>query len=65
MTDTRPRVKYALPDGRPAVIILHHGDTPKARIDLELSASDPLWDVAEKRPGTARRFVWLTLAQGL
>lgn len=60
--DTRPRFKYTFPDGRVALIIRDHGDAPPARLDLELVQSDPLWATAERRPGTQRRFVWLTYA---
>lgn len=61
--DTRPRFKYIFPDGRVALIIRDHGDRPPARLDLELSPSDPLWSTAERRPGTQRRFVWLTYVE--
>lgn len=62
-TDTRPRIKYLYPDGRIAHVIHDHGQRPRFRVDLELRPDDPLWPTAEQRAGTARRFVWLTLAE--
>lgn len=63
--DTRPRVKYAFPDGRVALIIVDHGETPKPMISLALSSSDPLWSTAQRVSGSTTRIIWLTLAQGL
>lgn len=66
MTDTRPRVKYQLPDGRPIVVICDHGDLPDYIITFELCKNDPLWDAAQPAySGGNRRVVYATLAQGL
>jgi hypothetical protein len=64
--DTRPRVKYVLPDGRPIVVILDHGDVPAEVITFELASGDPLWSKAQPAYGGGnRRIVHATLAQGL
>ena len=65
MTDTRPRVKYMLPDLRPIVVIVDHDEVPRSIVDFEVRRGDPLWDSAEQRPGTDRRFVYATRAVGL
>jgi len=63
--DTRPRIKYAFPDGRVAMFIIDHDEVPKPMISLALSVGDPLWDKAQRVAGSTTRIVWLTLAQGL
>lgn len=64
--DTRPRVKYVLPDGRPISVICDHGQVPADVITFELSPTDPLWPQAQPdASGSTRRLVHATLAQGL
>lgn len=63
--DTRPRVKYAYPDGRVATIVVDHGEVPQPMISLAVSQSDPLWSTAQRVRGSDVRIVWLTLAIGL
>lgn len=66
MTDTRPRVKYQLPDGRPIVVICDHGDLPDDVITFEVRNDDPLWPNAQPSiVGGSRRVVHATRAQGL
>lgn len=62
--DTRPRHKYLMPDGRPIMVIVDHGDRPKPMVDLELRKEDPLWEQAQK-VSAGRRIVWCALAEGM
>lgn len=65
-TDSRPRVRYILPDGRPIVVICDHGQTPDEVITFELRQDDPLWDKAQPSyTGAQRRIVYATKAMGL
>lgn len=64
-TDTRPRVKYLLPDGRPLTVVCGHDELPKPMISFELRADDDLWNKAQRIAGSTRRIVWAQLAQGL
>lgn len=64
-TDSRPRVKYILPDGRPILVIHDHGQVPKATITFELRSDDVLWDSAQRIPGSQRRIVAAHLAVGM
>lgn len=65
MRDTRPRIKYILPDNRPITVICDHGQVPADIIPFELSPSDPLWDRAQQMRGSKRRLVHATRAVGL
>lgn len=64
-TDTRPRIKYALPDGRVILVIHDHDQVPKPMISFQLMDSDPLWDRAQRVSGSSSRFILATLAVGL
>lgn len=63
--DSRPRVKYILHDGRPIPVIHDHDEVPKPSIIFEVTDRDPLWNLANRIPGSARRTVHATLATGL
>lgn len=65
VTDTRPRHKYVLPDGRPILVIRDHDEVPPPVVTFEIRADDPLWDEAQPVEGSNRRFVLATLANGL
>lgn len=63
--DTRPRVKYTLPDGRVIRLIIDHDNIPKPMITFELRRDDPLWTMAQRFEGSERRYVLASLAEGL
>jgi hypothetical protein len=64
--DTRPRLKYVMPDGRPITVIGAKDKAPEEVITVELRQDDPLWHKAQPSPhGGTRRIVHATLAVGL
>lgn len=63
---TRPRHKYAMPDGRPLLVIGDHDQQPAEVITLEIRQDDPLWNQAQRASNDSnRRLVYATLAAGL
>lgn len=63
--DSRPRVKYLLPDGRVILVITDHGEEPKPMTTFEVTADDPLYPQAQNAFRSERRFVLASLAVGL
>lgn len=64
--DTRPRLKYVMPDGRPITVVGAKDKAPDELITVELRQDDPLWNLAQPSPhGSLRRVVHATLAVGL
>lgn len=64
-TDTRPRHKYQLPDGRVIPVIRDHDDVPDLLITFEVTSDDALWEQAQRALGSTRRVVLARLVEGL
>jgi hypothetical protein len=59
------RCKYRMPDGSVVIAIVPGAQRPQQVIAIDVSESDPLWPMAQKEPGTARRYVLAERAAGL
>lgn len=63
--DTRPRIKYALPDGRVLLVVQPRNSEPLPMVPFDVAPGDELWPIAQRRAGSAQRFVLARLAVGL